>query len=894
MDHTIDASVQQHLNVSNFEGKFDVKDFVASISEKLISQSKASTGPFNPTPFIRSFEVAVDQLIQIRNDVQAKTEKMEKNVRVTERDYSKKMQELNRGFESVGQSFSTMETKMNEVGRTAVRIGEQLESVHQHRERAKAAYDLIDYYNQFSRDEISRLDTLKKEGKEGRRQVAVILRRLVIVAREVDLPHAEQTREAIDKYCETFEKEILNLFDRAYRKGDPKMMHHCAQTLQDFNGGASCVQVYVNQHDFFISRVQHRAFDNDDPIWTALPDADAPAPKSESGLSDLFAEIRTTVGQEAQIVQAVFPNPALVMQVFLQRVFAQSIQQHLEQLLNRILSSSELAFLRILQLVHHQTSVLVEDLKVYELPTFAPRSPTDSDINKTFNLPHPAVGHSSVISASITTLLETALEELFVPYTEGQRYIEKESKSLSDLYAGHLAAFTRYHERSQKAKSSMLSGVVNRLGAAATQTSSSGSLTTSAQAAAAFMRLGGITAEKKQENPNEEPVREEDGQLTLDMAEKMLKWHAEAIGRCVELTAPQEVPKHTFTLLKVLAEVIGTSYLEVALETSTTALANADQKTQPSLQPLQVLHSVDLICHLWQQYVTDAIFPLASTSVTVRRDMVVFNNQTVSRIEGAANGFLQRMIDSIVAWLSAQLSKQKKNDFAPRNDDLSFARVNTEPCVACCELLEKVGDGARECSSGKNLEVLLTEVGVAFHSLLLDHLRKFPVNATGGLMLAKDLKSYQDTVATFRIPSLSERFEFIRQLGNVFLIQPEILKSYITEGYLGRIDASLLRPYLCQRTDWAQFGNRFYEEDDTLGELGPPDSNSAVGGKGSTVESLKDRLGMGRLSMMVRDLESLRLSGEGSGMSVMMANFPVGFSPNFNLSTRRNSRNSDS
>lgn len=71
-------------------------------------------------------------------------------------------------------------------------LGEQLESVHQHRERAKAAYDLVDCYNQFSRDEISRLDSLKKEGKEGRRQVAVILRRLVIVAKEVDLPYAEK------------------------------------------------------------------------------------------------------------------------------------------------------------------------------------------------------------------------------------------------------------------------------------------------------------------------------------------------------------------------------------------------------------------------------------------------------------------------------------------------------------------------------------------------------------------------------------------------------------------------------------------------------------------------------------------------------------------------------
>lgn len=34
-----------------------------------------------------------------------------------------------------------------------------------------------------------------------------------------------QTRENIDKYCEKFEKDMLHLFDRAYRRSDPKMMH---------------------------------------------------------------------------------------------------------------------------------------------------------------------------------------------------------------------------------------------------------------------------------------------------------------------------------------------------------------------------------------------------------------------------------------------------------------------------------------------------------------------------------------------------------------------------------------------------------------------------------------------------------------------------------------------
>lgn len=37
------------------------------------------------------------------------------------------------------------------------------------------------------------------------------------------------------------------------------------------------------------------------------------------------------------------------------------------------------------------------------------------------------------------------MEELFVPYTEGQRYLERESKNLTELYSVYLSAFARYH-----------------------------------------------------------------------------------------------------------------------------------------------------------------------------------------------------------------------------------------------------------------------------------------------------------------------------------------------------------------------------------------------------------------------------------------------------------------
>ena len=117
----------------------------------------------------------------------------------------------------------------------------------------------------------------------------------------------------------------------------------------------------------------------------------------------------------------------------------------------------------------------------------------------------------------------------------------------------------------------MFDRMVNQISAAAVNTSSNLATGggTGAQAAAALMKFSGLAAnvEKKQEKANEDPIREEDGMLSVEIAETMLKWHAEAIGRCVELSSSNDVPKHTFALLRVLSAAIGNSYIETAIET---------------------------------------------------------------------------------------------------------------------------------------------------------------------------------------------------------------------------------------------------------------------------------------------------------------------------------------
>lgn len=78
-----------------------------------------------------------------------------------------------------------------------------------------------------------------------------------------------------------------------------------------------------------------------------------------------------------------------------------------------------------------------------------------------------------------------------------------------------------------------------------------------------------------------------------------------------------------------------------------------------------------------------------------------------------------------------------------------------------------------------------------------------------------------------------------------------------------------MKPYLAQRSDWGQFEKGF-------GDVVGPEEEGLVDGKGP-----KDRFGMGRLSMMMKDLEGMKL-GEG----VSLPTIPSGLTSNFSIPTR--------
>lgn len=651
---------------------------------------------FHAKPFIAAFESAQARLAALRSQADRDTAELASSADVANTQYSSRLSELGRNFDSVGTSFGALEERISDVSRVSVRVGEQLASLDRQRRRATEAHALIRHYYQFAQGDSEQLDALRKDGgKEGRLRTAVIARRLQAISREIDVPGADKTRDEIDAYCERFERDMLRIFDKYYRRSDPRMMAHIARVLQNFNGGPSAINLYVNQHDFFINTEHIRDMKRvaASPIWATISDPSSPAPRHDPSLDMLLNEIRKTVDMEAQIIAAVFPSPGVVMQTFLQRVFAQCIQGHVELLLERAeapastgegewasrSSHTDLAVLRVLQLARDRILELVESLKQYD--SKAESLPETSGLDSSMGENGGNMGAATARSATLSAMLDTSAEELFVTYLEGSAYLDRECRSLVDLYTGALDKFAGAHRA--LAKSRQAGGLLGRVrgatGMPATLGASAGK-----NVGNAFSKLQGFMSMRTASAspaPGDTPSTastsddggstltptsaDEAGQgdapdeslLNLEQAARMLQWHAEAVGRCVGLSPAVDVPKNVFALVQVLAEHFNKQWLEVSLESAILAVsAVATGSTSDLLgnmavdtfvAALEVLHQVELISSLWQHYIATAILPLVTASMTVRREVAVFNHHNRLRIEGKCEVLTQKLVDGM-------------------------------------------------------------------------------------------------------------------------------------------------------------------------------------------------------------------------------------------------------
>lgn len=671
-------------------------------------------------------------------------------------------------------------------GNIAVQIGEKLEELDRKRRRARDANFLIQCWVEVSETgKLTSLEEIQRQGgAENKVRCAVIARQLTRISQRLDPTSWGQTngfrgngvtngvtgnrrqhntREVLEKFCETLEQDLLKQFNNSYRRQNFDDMMECAKVLHDFNGGASVTATFVNQHQFFIDRDQLITDEvtTDGEMWEQLADPDAEPPGVEPSLQSLIDEVKIVMQEESFIIKRAFPYADAVLIKFIQRVFQQSIQQRLEMVLDKATTVSTLAFLRSLHASRSYISALVEDLKAHGLT----------------EQPEP-------VSAQISQTLDQQMEELFVPYLVGSSYIDKEKRSLEELYNSLLFKFTIYHSRRKKAPSGFMAAIAqqgNQLLSSAKdaymERLDSSDLTPTQKAM--MLRVAGL--KDNSNNKNDIEVSEEDGVLSIANAKRMMTWLAESVRRALELGSASETPKDVSVLLNLLLTTMGQVYVETALDAALDAATVQENiKTEPDLSYLPSIRPAITITNIMSRFISTVLIRLAEGNATVRRNMEAQTRTAIEATEKKTNSIMKSTMDVTLNFVTRTLAQQKKADFRPKDNDveIAVASLQTPTCLAICTFLRKIAVASTQAVDGHNLDMFSSELALAVHKLLFEHFKKFAVNATGGLMVTKDIAKY---VATMKEWPLTREVvaivEVLTEIGYLFIIGPEALRE---------------------------------------------------------------------------------------------------------------------
>ncbi|KAJ1733220.1 Exocyst complex component 5 [Coemansia biformis] len=839
-------------------------EYIEEISRADLEFAKKNA-VFEPKPFIRTFERALDKLQAAQAKLDAKIAQREHSASASAEDHRKKMARLKQTFATVGSSFEQLEMQISEVSSNTIRIGEQLDTVAKEKDRAEAIKELVEFYAELSEGTTRRLDELMDSGAKGMLKVAHTLRRLntIVVDNEYSTPSDAKAKREIEKYSEDFEKTMLKAFGKAYRDGDVHSMGISARTLDAFNGGVSVVKAYINQHPFFLSSMMGPSPDSvaeagHQPMEGASDLGHLPPPP-DRWLAQLYADTRAVMFKDWAIISKVFPRPIDIMQQLLKRVFEQTIQSYLETLFGRAEGQSKLAFLRVLASSHLETRRLVEDLQKFDAETITPavmvletarRSGGAAAAHGLLDLPGDALSAAAQFSRSQSgKALEAAARGAAQGAIDDDDDPDDEAAARDRLGearsgVGSAMAIAALIGRSEGANASvgLLHGFLERCCDDLFESYIAGSNYINAEQAhlkQAFSQalVPFVRARSERQGPSRSKALL--GMLSSVTSSVGAGAGAASTGLSAAdgaggaaagaLPVGFEGSINTNTtrmLLQAHAEAVARA---VELESDATAAESVaaltsqllstlgdgfmfpaledvleslqDLRQEPDMRAFEVVRVANIIIRLTQIHFQRAVVPFVGNGNYIYRDTVAVKNQLMSRVETSLNLITNKLVGACTQWIGGILAKQRKGDFRPAEDDFTAFEMGTQPCRLCTDFLGRIEQACQQSLGAENQERVLADVGNALHRMLMDHLRRFVVSVAGGLVLAKDVSRYREAISSFGIPALNAKFGVLQDISNIFLVQPSALKPLLDEGPLSRLDRPTLQAFVQMRED---------------------------------------------------------------------------------------------
>lgn len=767
-----------------------VYEFIEELSKdhSMGVKEVSSLKNLDPKPFIRTFESTLRELHRVSAEAAERRSQLEKEVAKYELDHSRNILSLAERTESVQSQFKALDDKVTKVSHEMKPLTESLNRKVSAKERTQATVSLIQIYNSFYQTGKSQeLDKLMNGSIKSKKTCASTVAQLLTLSQKLisdDLPKSDQCHQTIQKYSETMENWLLEEFSEMYKENNHTGMKNISDILCDYNDGVGVIKNFVNQHNYFINADSLQSAPVDESVWIALSDPANQDLLHESFCDDFLLQIKKVIHDETVVILQVFRDPVTVLGLFTQRVYAQQIQTKVESLIKDSYAVSTLSYLRTLYSLYITVASFTKDLKTFF------QSALESNDAKLEDL---------------FLILDQSFSDLFTQHIAESKYFGLEKKTLESIIYAEVSKYETANagKVSYKLKSRLANdlkgGEEDRLEAefeSLERNSRVGQLKS-------FMRshLERTSSLKKGAEVTDEPVPDTSMDLDVSKAEVLLKSSVESLSRMIELT-PTKVSEHCIDILEIVTINLGKTYLDIGLEVSYTELGHLDYRADYlDLKFLSNIRSASQILFLSSSGIRSIVLPLVNNTPQIRERIVKYTNSYAMSVEQKINIILNDLLVIFQHKVTNCLSKQKRKDFLPKAGELVDS--DTLACESLCQFLSDTFEQLEEHLDSENLKSILLELGMFTFNQLFEHYKNYQTNSMGGIVVTKDIISFQTIIETWKIPELSQKFQLLREIANLFTVQPDLLGSLTTEGQLMRVKPYILRQFISKRSDYS-------------------------------------------------------------------------------------------
>lgn len=457
---------------------------------------------------------------------------------------------------------------------------------------------------------------------------------------------------------------------------------------------------------------------------------------------DLFKETVPLCESSWKVIEAVFPNPQQVMAKLVLNIYHSRLKEHVN---NRLTDKSAENYLSNLFQLYSSTTKLTTELSKFNL------------------------GSDHLFLSNLT-------KTIFRNYLD--TYINIECRHLNDRCS---VILQRYYDKKGHQKKQINQGT------------------------AALEDIKFLIASKAHINIETVSYGGETF-LSEEVAINVLQLTKDAFRRCQVLSNSKDLAASAVEIFSILISYLLHEHVDYALEIGLSGIPVPECKTIPELYFFDVVGQTNAIIHLFEKQFSDSLVPLVA-STPKHADCLTRKKNELEVLEKKVDAGIDRSLNALVGWVKTILTtEQRKSDFNPPIPSKGMsAAPPTTSTTACNRVIKFVTyqvDKIRESLDGKNIEMVLYELGVRIHRIIYDHLQLFNYSSAGVMAVICDVQEYRRCAEKWKVAAVNTLFDTLHAMCNLLILPPENLRGAAQGDQLANLDRTILDNWIQLRTDY--------------------------------------------------------------------------------------------